>query len=217
MKYTTVHFPHDLLASQGVSSGPSNMWMLVRRWRVLARRCLLVAIPLTFIFSIIGLLLMLLPLFRVSSLRSASHIVIILEQVVWVLSLGFIFYAYCKRRHWLPVVVCLLFFLLLFKGAVIYALHLLSIWCARPPYENQYIFTIPFDVFCEDGICTLQVFESETPKMCAIMHDYFHELGIEDNNPKAVARTFISLHVIQIVVGLLIMVHALEDQVRLTY
>lgn len=217
MKYTTVHFPQDLLVSQGVISAQSNMWMLVRRWRVLARRILLVAIPLTFIYTTAALLLVLLPVIRIPSLQSTPYILISLEQVAWVCTLAIIFYVYCKRRQWLPGVVVILFILLLIKGVALTALHLESIWCARPNFGNEYVFTIPFDVVCENGTCTLNVLESEKPEMCATMHEFFHEMGVNVKKPRVMAGVLLGQHVIQTLLGLIIMVHALEDQVRLSY
>lgn len=217
MKYTTVYFPQDLLASQGAGrgSGPSQNWMLVRRWRVMARRVLLVAIVIVFIYTTAVLLILMLAVIRIPSLQTALYILMCLGQVLWLCVLGAAFFAYCKRRSWLRSVTTAFFLLLFLKGISLVAMHINSLWCTRPQFGEEYIFTVPFDVSCVDGICTLPVAKDEQPMVCAVMERFFKEVGGFETNPRSVAAVLYSQQLFQVFLAVAIIVHAIEDGIRL--
>lgn len=216
MKYTTVHFPRDLLVSQGLTTTPANRWMLVRRWRVMLRRVVLLAVPITLLFTVAAFLVVLVPLARVSKLSASTYVLICLEQVAWVVALSVLLYVYLQRRSWLPGITFIVVVLLFIKGTALTAFHLDTLFCSRPTFGNNYVFTVPFGVPCTNGICTLTVTPEEMPPLCASMHDFFHEMGA-NGNPRVVANILLAQHVLQILVALLVIVHSLEDQLRLGY
>ena len=217
MKYTTVHFPRDLLVSQGLaSSSGRHTWMLVRRWRIMLRRVVLVAVPVTLLVTVAAFIVVLVPLARVSKASSSTYVLICLEQVAWVLGLSLLLHVYLNRRSWLAGGVAVIALLLFIKGAALTAFHLESLFCARPTFGNKFVFTVPFYVPCSNGTCTLTVVPEEQPPLCSSMHDMFHEMG-PSGNPGVVADIMLTQHVLQTLLALLVIVHGLEDQLRLGY
>lgn len=220
MKYTTVHFPQDLLASQEAKRGGEDVsvnWVLVRRWRVLARRFMLVAIALLFIYTTAIILLLLLPMIRIDSLGTARYALMCVEEVAWLCALGVGFYAYCKKRAFLRGVTVALFILLVVKALGLLSLRLQSIWCARPEFGEKYMFTVPLNVLCINGSCTFIVAKEEQPSVCSIMEDFFKEMADRDSNLRALAGAFFSQQLLQVFLAVAIIVHATEDHLRLGY
>ena len=218
MKYTTtVHFPEDLVELRGFKRIQMYAMMLIRNWRITLRRLLLLLIPISILYTGIAFLLVLMPMVRMLSLQSSPYILILLEQVVWMCTLSVILWVHLKRRHWQNGIVVTLLVLLVIKGIALTALHLQTLWCSRPNFNNEYIFSIPITVPCSNDICMLNVEEKDRPKLCAIMYDFFHALNVRQQNPRAVARALFAQHVIQILLALAIIVHALEDETRLVF
>lgn len=216
MNFTTDHFPQDILASQGAKRNEISVnWMLVRRWRVLARRVMLVAIVILFIYTTAIVFLLLLPVSKIKSLDTARYALMGVEEVAWLCALGVAFYAYCKRRAFLYGVTVALHILLFIKCLGIVGLRLDSIWCARPEFGDKYMFTVPLDTICTNGTCTFPVAQTEKPSVCAIMEDFFKEMADRDADTRALAGAFFSQQLLQVFLALAIIVHATEDRLRL--
>lgn len=215
MRDTATFFPQDLLAQQGgwgKGSRASLNWMLVRRWRVIARRVMIVAITLLFIYSMASLLLIIVPVVRIPSLATGLYVLMCMEQVAWLAVLGVAFYVYCNKRKWMGKVTWVLFLLLFLRGVALAAVNLTSLWCARSTFAEQYLFTVPLDVVCVNGTCTLPVAENERPPVCAIMESFFMEVAERDVDGRAVAGVLFSEVLLQTFLAVAIIVHAIEDR-----
>lgn len=214
MRDTPTFFPQDLLASQGGWEGSRSSlnWMLVRRWRVISRRVLIVAISLIFIYSMASLLLIIVPVVRIPSLATGMYVLMCIEQAAWLAILGVAFYVYCNKRKWLGNVTWLLLLLLFLRGVALTAVNLSSLWCSRLTFAEQYLFTVPVDVLCVNGTCSLPVAKDEKPPVCAIMERFFKEMTDRDTDVLAVAGVLLSEALLQTFLAVVIIVHAIEDR-----
>lgn len=177
----------------------------------MARRVMIAAIALIFIYSMASFLLIIVPVVRIPSLATGRYVLMCMEQAAWLAIFGVAFYVYCNRRTWLHKVTWVLFLLLFLRGVALVAVDLTSLWCSRLTFAEKYLFTVPVDVVCVNGTCTLPVADDEKPPVCAIMEIFFMAMTDRNAEVRAVAGVLFSEMLLQTFLAVAIIVHAIQD------